>query len=161
MIKDRSHLKFSALQTGNEFTGEFGAFDAEIMFHPEQLDQASVRVTVDMGSFDAFDKDRNEALPSKEWFHLKEFPKAVFLADDFTQNSDGSYVTNGSLKLKDISRELALPFTLEITDGEAVMKSTLTLNRADWNVGTGIWATDDWVSLGVSLDIEITATSTE
>ena len=48
-IDTESHLKFTAKQQGNEFTGEFNDFDTVIKFDPENLPTASVTATIDIG----------------------------------------------------------------------------------------------------------------
>ena len=56
-----------------------------------------------------------------------------------------------------MSLPVTVPFEIEITDGVAVMKSELSLNRGDYGVGQGVWATDEWVDLEVGLEITIFA----
>ena len=41
-IDTESHLKFTAKQQGNEFTGEFNDFETVIKFDPDNLSTASV-----------------------------------------------------------------------------------------------------------------------
>lgn len=153
---DESTVIFTGKQTGDDFTGEFKDFTAEIVFDPENLSAARVRAVIDMSSFDAGDNDRNEALPGKEWFSVKKFPDAVFTADDFTATDTG-YAAAGELSLRGVSLPVTLPFDLSITDGVATMNGELVIDRSDFGVGQGAWAKGEWVDLNVTVNVTIVA----
>jgi len=155
VVKADSHVKFTASQQGNAFTGEFERFEAIINFK----ENASVTATIDLGSVSAGDKDREGALPGKEWFDVKAFPKAVFQSDDFFKTSENAYEARGTLSMKGKSQQLTLPFTLDINGAKAEMAGSVTLDRTLWEVGTGAWSTDEWVSTEVTVDVKISAES--
>lgn len=152
-----SHVKFTATQQGTEFTGAFETFDALINFKEDAIEDASVTANIDLGSVSAGDKDRDGSLPGKDWFYVKKFPKAVFQSDDFIKIDGNNYEARGTLTMKDKSQPLTLPFILDITGGKAEMAGRVTLDRTLWNVGTGAWATDEWVSTDVTVDVKISA----
>jgi len=158
MIAKDSHIQFTASQTGTEFTGSFTDFSADINFDSDNIEAASVTVDINMSAFEAGSADRNGALPGKEWFYIKNFPKAQFSSDEFISLGEDKYEARGELSLRGISQPLTLPFTLEINDGRADMVGQVSLNRGDFGVGQGVWATDEWVSLDVKLDVKIAAT---
>ncbi len=157
VIAKQSHLKFKALQEGEAFEGEFKDFTAEIKFHPDNLEDSVVKVTVPILGVDAGSTDRNSTLPGKAWFSAKKFPNAIFTASAFTQTSESQYEAAGALTIKGISRPLSLPFTLDIEGGIAKMRSQLEVKRTDWDIGETPWHTDEWVSTSVNLDIAVTA----
>ena len=157
VIETESHIKFTAEQEGNEFTGQFNDFTVAINFDAANIDEASVTANIDISSIDAGDKDRNGALPGKEWFFVKKFPEAIFQSSDFSKTGEYSYAAAGTLSIKGISQPLTLPFTLDIENGMADMSGELTLDRTLWDLGSGAWSTDEWVSTSVRVDIKIKA----
>lgn len=157
VLKDSSHVKFTGSQQGKAFTGEFQKYDVLINFKEDAVEEASVTATIDLASVSAGDKDRDGALPGKEWFDVKNSPKAVFRSDDFIKTGESSYEARGTLSMKGKSQPLTLPFTLDITGSKAQMNGKITLDRTLWNVGAGSWATDEWVSTNVTVDVKITA----
>jgi len=159
LVKADSHVKFTAKQQGNAFTGEFRHYDVLINFKEDAIDEANVIATIDVGSISAGDKDRDGALPGKEWFDTKTFPKAVFQSDDFVKTGESTYEARGTLSMKGKSQPLTLPFTLDINGSKAEMASSITLDRTLWEVGTGAWSTDEWVSTGVTVDVKISTES--
>jgi polyisoprenoid-binding protein YceI len=152
-----SHIKFTATQQGTAFTGEFTDFTADINFNADDLGEASVEAVINLASVEAGDSERNSALPGKDWFHVKKYPTATFTSDDFQKLADGEYEARGSLTIRDVENPVTLPFTLEITGDEAVMKGSLSLDRSDYGVGQGSYKTDEWVGFDVDVDIAITA----
>ena len=156
-IDAESHLKFTAKQQGDEFTGQFETFETDIVFDPANLEAASIKAVIDIKSVAAGSKDRDGALPGRDWFFVKKFPDAVFESTEFSKTGDDSYEAAGTLSIKGILQPLTLPFTLTITDGVADMNGQVTIDRTQWKVGSGPWSTDEWVSTAVVLDIKIKA----
>ena len=156
-IDAESHLKFTAKQQGDEFTGQFETFETDIVFDPANLEAASIKAVIDIKSVAAGSKDRDGALPGRDWFFVKKFPDAVFESTEFSKTGDDSYEAAGTLSIKGVSQPLTLPFTLTITDGVADMNGQVTIDRTQWKVGSGPWSTDEWVSTAVVLDIKIKA----
>jgi len=158
MRPNESSIVFNGKQTGDAFSGEFKSFTADILFVPETLKVSNIHAVIDMSSFDAGSKDRNEALPGKEWFAVEEFPKGVFMAHDFTAIDDDSYEAKGNLTIRGITLPVTLPFDLDLSEeGVAKMTGSLEIDRSDFGVGQGAWAKGEWVDLKVGIDVMIVA----
>jgi len=158
IVKRDSYVKFTATQQGNEFTGEFKDFTADINFDPDNIDAASVKAVIELGSVDAGDSERNDALPGKDWFYVKQYPTATFVSDDFRSIAEGEYEARGHLTIRDVTQPFTLPFTLSLSGDQAVMTGSVGLIRGNFGVGQGTWKTDEWVSLDVKVDLKVTAT---
>lgn len=153
----QSHIRFTGSQQGVEFTGSFGEFNAVINFDKNAVDQASVTVSIDLSSVDTGDKDRNDALPGRDWFFVKNFPTATFMSDDFVHEGNNRYEARGTLTVKGIKQDMTLPFTLDFPDGVAVMDSELSIDRTLWDIGTGEWSSGEWVGKDVTINIHVEA----
>ena len=155
---EKSALSFTGVQTGKSFTGAFDRFDARIDFDPEDLAASSVAVAIDMASADAGSRQRNKALPGKDWFDVKASPQAEFLSEEIVAVESG-YEARGTLTIRDVARPLVLPFTVDIAadGGSAVAKGGAEIIRTNFGVGQGEWESGDWVGLGVDVGFEITA----
>ncbi len=151
--KSASKIEFSGTQTGVAFAGRFQAFDATIVFDPDDLAAA----TIDTGSAKTGDRQRDAALPGAEWFSSKAFPQARFRSEAVTAAADG-YEARGKLTIRETERDLALPFTLKIEGGRAIADAAVTLDRSDFGVGQGEeFLTDKWVGYEVKVTIHIEA----
>lgn len=156
---DKSSITFKAVQAGKSFEGIFKTFSAEIDFDPEYPHQGSIKATVDMASVDATDRQRNEALPQREWFDTSAYPQATFISSRISKSADNRFEAEGLLTIKGISVPATLPFSLNEADHVTTAKATLSLNRSDFQIGTGEWASDEWIGFNVDVFITIVATS--
>jgi len=157
IIKEASHIQFSALQEGESFTGGFEDFTGEIYFDPDALDAANIRIEIPLASVDAGSNDRNSTVPGKVWFSTKAFPVAVFETQTVNSN-DAGYVADGTLTLKGTSQPVQLGFDLEIEGKQAVMTGQAEIDRTLWGVGAAPWDTDEYVSKTITIDVKVTAT---
>ncbi len=156
--KAASRVEFSGTQTGKAFTGAFEEFDATIVFDPADLVAARIEAVIDTNSAKTGDRQRDAALPGAEWFSVKAFPDARFVSETIAATGDGAYEARGRLSIRGVEREIVLPFTLAIAGDRATADASLTLNRAEYAVGQGEFATDKWVAFDVKVAIHIEAT---
>jgi len=151
-----SHIRFSAKQEGETFTGEFTEFSGTILFSPDAPETGAVDISIPLKSVDAGSRDRNSTLPGKVWFSAKKFPVARFTSSAISKQDTG-YLAKGELTIKGVSVPIELPFELEIDGDRTVMTGQVDMDRTQWNIGAAPWDTDEWVSRTVSLDIQVTA----
>jgi polyisoprenoid-binding protein YceI len=156
--KAKSWVSFTGTQTGKEFTGRFSNYSAAIVFDPDDLSTAEIEVGIDMSSAKTGDKQRDDALPGKDWFAAAAFPLARFSASDVVATGSGAYEARGRLTIREAMRDLALPFTLSIDGSRATADGAVTVVRTDYGVGQGEFATGEWVGLDVKVSFHIEAT---
>ncbi|MEQ8964795.1 MAG: YceI family protein [Azospirillaceae bacterium] len=157
VIHEDSRLGFEATQGGDTFEGRFADWRADIAFSPDDLAASAVTVEVAIDSFDANSRDRNSTAMNDQWFDAEEHPTAVFETRAFRHLDGDSYEAVADLTIKGVSRELVLPFTLQIDGDTARMDGSATILRTNWNVGTGDWASGDTVGLEVRVVVDLVA----
>lgn len=151
-----SALTFTGEQAGEKFSGRFSRFDARISLDPQKLDEAKIVVTVDIASAATGDRQRDAALPDKDWFDVGAFPQARFESRQVTRTATG-YEAVGDLTLRGAAREIHLPFTLAVDGRKAEAKGHADLRRDAFGVGQGQWASDEWVAFDVGVDFDLKA----
>jgi polyisoprenoid-binding protein YceI len=154
----KSKLGFSGTQTGTQFKGTFSRFAAEIAFDPDRLDVSHLKVTVELASASTGDQQRDIALPGKDWFDVSHFPQAQFESNAIRKTGDSAYEAAGTLTIRGVSQNVALPFDLVIDGSSANAKGHLTLVRTGFGIGQGPWSTGQWVALEVNVFVDIAAT---
>ncbi|MCH4091459.1 YceI family protein [Acetobacter sp.] len=152
-----STLAFSGTQTGAPFSGHFGSFDGTISFDPAHPEAGQAHVTIAMSSAVTGDRQRDGALPGKDWFDVAGFPSAVFDAQNFKAKGGDAYEAAGTLVIRGISKPVTLPFKLDIDGATLHVKGHLDLVRSAFGIGQGVWATGQWVALEVGVDLDVTA----
>jgi polyisoprenoid-binding protein YceI len=155
--KPTSAVRFTGSFNGDAFNGAFRRWDANIQFDPANLAGSSVTAVIETGSAATGDKDRDQALPSADFFAADKFPKATFASRSFTALGAGRYQAAGVLTIRGVRKPLTLPFTLAITGAQAKMTATVALNRLAFGVGQGQWKGTDAIPATVSVNIAISA----
>ena len=156
-VQKGSSLTFAATWSGSAIEGQFKTWTADILFSPEALDRSKLTVTVDMGSAATGDDQRDQSLPSGDFFDTAEHPKAIFTASKFRQTGEGKFVADGTLDLRGVKKPLSLPFSLKIDGDTATARGVTTLDRTTFGVGQGEWASTDEIAAKVKVSFALTA----
>ncbi|MET3663806.1 YceI family protein [Caulobacter sp. 1776] len=156
-IQQGSDLTFTATWSGSAIEGRFKTWTADILFSPEALDRSKLTVNVDMGSAATGDDQRDQSLPSGDFFDTAEHPKAIFTASKFRKTGEGKFVADGTLDLRGVKKPLSLPFSLKIDGDTATARGVTTLDRTTFGVGQGEWASTDEIAAKVKVSFALTA----
>lgn len=159
VIDPTSTLTFTGKQAGDAFTGNFTKFTPVVEFDPAKPEAASITVTVDMGSATIDDNDKQESLPTEDWFDVVKFPTATFTSTRVTAVGDNkNFLAEGNLTLRGISKPVQLKFSFVEDNGRATVDGGVELKRNDFGVGQGQWTTDEWIAYPVDVKFHLIAT---
>lgn len=147
----RSSVSFSGSAQGEAFEGKFTRFSATV-----SIDAAATALTaeVDVTSVDTQNSERDETLATAEFFDFANFPKAMFRTTACRAAGSGRFECDAELTIRDRTRKLAFPFTLD-EDGRATLDAKVTLDRTQFDVGTGDWAGEDAVAHAVEVTVHL------
>lgn len=140
-LAETSTLGFVGSAQGEDFSGQFGAFNAAIRFDPDALDEARFEVDIDLRSADTRNAERDETLQSADFFRTRREPMARYVAERFRSLDDGRYAADGELTLRGITQPVTLEFSFS-GDSPAVLEGEATLDRIAFEVGGGEWGSD-------------------
>lgn len=152
-----SKIGFKGAMNGAAFTGAFRRWTADIAFDPKNLAASKAVVVVDVSSAATGDADRDQALPTADWFSAGRFPKATFATSSIKNTGGDHYVAQGTLSMRGVTRPVALPFTLDIAGDTARMNGSVTLDRTAFGIGQGQWANGQVVDTKVAVVVAVTA----
>lgn len=155
--KANSRVRFKSAFSGTSFEGRFERWDARIAFDPKKPSASKAFVTFDLASVTTGDRDRDETLPTADWFDVAKFPRATFTTIAIRRVGGSRYQAIGNLTLKGIVRRVTLPFTLAIQGDTARMNGQLVIDRSHFGIGRGQFADAATVPLDVVVTISITA----
>lgn len=158
---EQSSLTFTATQQGGEFTGRFGRFKAAMRFDPQELAASRFDVTVDVTSVSTGSSQRDRYLPDAEWFGTDDYPRATFVTSEFRHLEGDRYEADGELTIKGNTRPITLSFTWTIDGDNATMDGEVTLDRTNYDVGTGEWSAGNTVGLDVTVHVDLTLSRKE
>ncbi len=151
-----SQVGFSVEQSGAKVAGQFEDFSSTIQFHPDQLDSSTIRVVIETASVNSEDKTRDDTIRSSAFLDSATHPQAIFTADQFEQTGPGQFRARGTLTLRGTSRPLDLEFMASVQDGLLTAQGSANLERLNYGVGLGEWASTAVVSNRVDINFDIT-----
>ena len=157
---DRTHsmLSFTAWHVGfSRVRGTFKSYDVALYFVEDDILKSSVSVEIDVDTVDSNSAGRDGQL-RKEFFDIATFPLIHFRSERVEADGTG-FVLIGPLTVRDVTREVRLPFRVVTPKGRDQFGHTritftggLTLNRKDYDV---IYANNSFWDGIASDEIEI------
>jgi polyisoprenoid-binding protein YceI len=159
--KAHSTVQFKVRHFFTPVPGSFDQFDGVIKFDPANLDGSSIDVNISVGSINTNNSDRDEHLRSADFFDTAGYPEMHFKSSSIRQEGENRYVAEGSLTIRDVTREIELPFEflgamehpMRANTTVAGFRAEYQLMRTDFGVGSGSWAMTAVV--GDEINIEI------
>jgi len=158
----KSKLEFSFSQAGAQNKGRFTHFTTALDLAASDPAASHLEVTVEMSSVDTGDQERDDTLRDADLFAVRKFAQARFVAAQIVKTATG-YEAVGKLTIRDMTRDLRLPFVLRTATEQGVSAAYMTgktsLRRLDYGVGQGDWKATDQVGneVGVSFSLRLTA----
>ncbi|MEM1174948.1 MAG: YceI family protein [Pseudomonadota bacterium] len=144
-----STLNFEAVFEGAPLPGEFPSFSVVY------IDGERLAVDIDLAKADLGDDEMNAVLFDAAWFGT-EFAAARFEATRFSAGADGELVASGQLELKGITRNVDVPITWSENGDTATMSGEFTLDRTQFDVGSGEWSTGESIAIEVVVRFAVT-----
>lgn len=146
--------------------GTFDDFKGSLSFDADDLEGSRADFTIQVGSVNTKNEKRDNHLQSGDFFDAKKYPIMRFVATGFTGKGNNQFEANGQLTIRDVTKELTLPFeVLGVQDhpmkkGHVLtgMRAEASLNRNDFGVGSGSWAATAVVGDEVRITILLEAT---
>jgi polyisoprenoid-binding protein YceI len=154
----KSSLEFSFVQAGAQNKGKFAKFPVTLDGSADAAALSRLDVTVEMGTMDTGDKDRDDTLRGPDLFAVAKFTQARFIATQITKTATG-FDAYGKLTLRGVTRDQHVPFTFRTANeqGHAVgyLNGKTTLHRLDFGVGQGDWKSTEWVGNDVTVSYNV------
>lgn len=159
--KAHSTVQFKVRHFFTPVPGSFDEFDGVVRFDPNNLDGSSIDVTIAVSSVNTKNSDRDEHLRSDDFFDVASFPEMHFKSSAIRQNGENSYIAEGQLTIRDVTKDIELPFEflgamehpMRENTTVAGFKADYNLMRTDFGVGSGNWAMTAVVGDEISIEI--------
>ena len=136
----KSSVAFKIKNAGITVDGAFKTFEAHIDYNESAQAPSSIKATISVETINTGIEARDKHLRKEEFFNVAGFPSITFESTQILKNSNGSFVAEGKLTIKGVTKDIKIPFTY--TNG--VFEGTVKLNRLDYGVGgSSVTMSDD------------------
>ncbi len=153
-----SELLFEASWEETPLPGRFGQFDVRLESETGQVSDATLSVAVQLANADMDDPDMNEAIAGVEWFAVAEHPQATYTSESIDETAPGEFVATGELNLKGHRKPVDVPFTWSNSGDVAEMRGELTVDRTEFDIGSGEWSDDESIGTDVRISFIVLLT---
>ncbi|MFA5564632.1 MAG: YceI family protein [Acidimicrobiia bacterium] len=149
--------------------GNFTEFEGSGHFDAENPSNSSLSLTIQAGSIDTRNADRDAHLRTNDFFGIDENPTITFVSTKVEGAGNDTYTVTGDLTMRDVTKSIT--FDLETT-GSAVdpfgntrmgLEGSVVVNRKDWglNWNAALEAGGLLLSEKVTLEFEVSAIKTD
>lgn len=111
-------------------SGFFHNMKGKIVFDERNLNSASFKMEIDVASITTGNSLKSWHAKKAKWFDAKQYPQITFVSNK-VQKTDKGYQVNGKLKLKDVEKDVSIPFSFI----SKVFTGHFKLLRSDFHVG--------------------------
>ena len=130
---EASEVTFKATSRFMDADGRFHRLGGEIVVDPKDLSTAKVTLSIEVASIDTGIGLRDNHLRSEDFFDVKRFPTITFESIRVEATGRRANV-HGRLTLHGVTREVAVPVDVALTDLAIVASGEFVVNRGDYGL---------------------------
>jgi len=152
-----SQVAFTGAKVTGSHHGTFARFQGTVEVPGGKLDAARISVEIDTASL-AIDPEKLAGhLKSPDFFDVAKFPKATFTSTAIAPaGAPDTYTVTGNLALHGVTKSIAFPAVVTLTDGGIKANAAFAINRKDFGlVYPGM--PDDLIRDDVAIEFAIVA----
>lgn len=135
-----------------------GGVTGTIHLDSKDITKSSVTADIKTETVDTDNSSRDKDLRSANFFDVEKYPEIKFQSTSIQHRGD-DYVAVGNLTIKDVTKQVELPFTLTQAEARGKKKlgieASLTINRLEYHVDYD--STGTTVSKEVKIEIDLEA----
>lgn len=145
-------ITFEIKNAGITVDGSFSDLEAEISFDPKDLNKSVLRASVGVASIKTGKDMRDRELQERKYFYVEKYPRIKMVSKKIKPSGNDRFTGIFDLTIRDITKEVEVPFTYTRKENQVTFKGTFTIDRLDFGVGSNsIILSDD-----VKIFIEVT-----
>jgi polyisoprenoid-binding protein YceI len=146
-------VKFKLKMLGLGVNGKFRGLKVKLNAPNGEL--KSISATVDANTVNTDNTLRDKHLKEKlEFFQVEKFPTLTLTSTQISKGTGNAYNGTFNLTIKDVTKAVKIPFTLDETGETAIMKTNFTIDRKLWSFGGNTPGMGDNVEINLTLNLK-------
>lgn len=170
---NHSRVGFSVRHFFTPVKGEFGAYTVNLTWDRANPTATRIDAVIEVPSVATGNEKRDNHIRTPDFFDAAAHKTITFRSTSVRQISPERFVATGDLTIKGITKQVEMPVRLlgiqEIPEGMRPMlggarqvasfEAELTVDRRDFQVGTGSWGETAVVGADVNITIQVEAST--
>jgi polyisoprenoid-binding protein YceI len=113
--------------------GTFSGLKADIKFDANAPADSRITASIEAKTINTGNEQRDNHLRTADFFDVEKYPLITFTSDKITA-ADKGFIAHGTLTIKDVTKEVEIPFTFENNDKDEVFKGSISVSSGDYGV---------------------------
>ncbi len=122
---------YSVKLVSKKFEGVFKGLKSEIHFNESNLSESKIIASIDASSVNTGNGMRNKH--ARQGLDTDKFQNVTFVSTSIAKSGNG-YEASGKLTIKDVTKDIKLPFTFTKNAEGGVFAGSFTVKPAEYNV---------------------------
>lgn len=118
--------------------GRFNGLKGQVKFDPTEIEGSMIDVSVDVNTIETGNSTKDSHAKGGKWFDATTYPNMTFVSTRFTKTG-GKYEVQGSLTVKDVTKQVKIPFTYSTLSDNPFLEGVLFVNRKDYNINGNLF----------------------
>jgi polyisoprenoid-binding protein YceI len=132
---EQTPVNFIIKNAGLKVNGSIGGLEGFIMIDPENSNLLKIEGSIDPNTIETGIGLRNNHLKKPDYFNVKEYPKIFMTSTEIAKKGNRKYIGNFDLTIKDVKKNVSVPFTVTSIGNEYFLKGEFSINRLDFKLG--------------------------
>lgn len=133
--------------------GTMSGLDAKIDFDAKDPSKSTIVAAVEVKTINTGNEQRDQHLRAADFFHVEKYPMITFTSKEIVPSSEG-FIAKGTLTMKDVTKDVEIPFTFEEKDGEGVFKGKFSIFAGDYHVMSRSKTDKDKIDITISVPVK-------
>ncbi|WP_373522120.1 YceI family protein [Aquiflexum sp.] len=134
-IKPDQPIQFKIKNAGITVEGTISDWEVDVNFDVKKLTQSNIRGAANPASMDTGIKLRDKHLQGRQYFHTEKFPLINLTSKSFKANGKNAFIGIFELQIRDVRREVEIPFTFMQSGKHRKFKGEFVIDRLDFGLG--------------------------
>jgi len=148
---EQTPVNFIIKNAGLKVNGSIGGLEGFIMIDPANSNLLKIEGSIDPNTIETGIGLRNSHLKKPDYFNVKEYPKILMTSTELTKKGNRKYIGNFDLTIKDVKKNVPIPFTLTSKGNEYFLKGEFSINRLDFKLGEESIILSDTVKIVIKM----------
>ncbi len=145
----------------SQVRGKFNEFTVSITYDDADVTKSSVSAVIKAASIDTGIERRDAHLRNADFFDVEKFPEITFQSTRIEKRGARDFVARGTFTMHGVSKEIALPFTVNGVRKAGEGKTTIgvtartTISRKDYGISFARPDNPDFLGDEVEIELNI------
>jgi polyisoprenoid-binding protein YceI len=146
-------VNFVIRNAGLNVHGTIGVLEGFLTIDDQGQNLDKIEGSADPNTIQTGIELRDNHLKKADYFNVKEYPRIFMVSTGIKNNGNNKYTGDFDITIKDIRKNISVPFSFSRVDNTYVLKAEFSINRLDFKLGEKSIILSDQVKLKIDFKV--------